>query len=231
MSDIVALLRQLVRAELARHQPSHIGVVEGVAGHGGSDNENYSCDVRLRGRDLILTGVPIATDHLGTVAPPSKGDLVLIHFVGGDPDQPVIAGRYYSDRLRPPEYEPGQIVTHLPPDGEESDRVEMVITGGKSGARSFILKLPSDLTLTISDKKVEAVVGTLSLLIDASAGEVSVTTSGSTVTVKDGGDISLKGEANVTIEAQGNLEIKAGANLKLNAGGVAELKGSLVNIN
>lgn len=225
------LLRQLIRAELARHSPSHIGVVEAVASHSASDNENYGCDVRLRGRDLVLTGVPIATDHLGTVAPPKQGDVVLVHFVGGDPDQPLIAGRFYSDQLRPPEYNEGEIITHLPPDAGESDRVELAVKGGKSGSRSWSLKLPSDVTITVTDKKVEAVVGPITLLIDGEAGEASVTTSGSTVTVKDSGDIEMQGNANITIEAQGNLEVKAGGNLKLNASGVAELKGSVVNIN
>lgn len=232
MSDIVALLRELIRAELARHAPSHLGVVEAVADHGSdADSENYGCDVRLRGRDLLLTGVPIATDHLGAVAPPAKGDLVLIHFVGGDPDQPVIAGRYYSDALRPPKYGQGEIITFLPVDAGESDRVELAIKGGKSGSRSWSLKLPSDLTITVTDKKVEAVVGSLTLAIDADAGEASITTSGATVTIADGGDITLKGNGNLTIEAQGNLEIKAGANLKLNASATAELKGAVVNIN
>lgn len=225
------MLRQLIRAELALHTSSHLGVVEAVAGHAASDNENYGCDVRLRGRDLVLAGVPIATDHVGTVAPPAKGDLVLIHFVGGDPDQPVIAGRFYSDQLRPPEYGLSEIVTHLPPDAGESDRVELAVKGGKSGARSWTLRLPSDLSISVTDKKVEAVVGPLTLTIDGDGGEATITSSGSTVTVKDSGEITVQGQGNVTIEAQGNLELKAGANLKLSAGAVAELKGSVVNIN
>lgn len=225
------MLRQLIRAELARHTSSHLGVVEAVAGHAASDNENYGCDVRLRGRDLVLVGVPIATDHLGTVAPPAKGDLVLIHFVGGDPDQPVIAGRFYSDQLRPPEYGLSEIVTHLPPDAGESDRVELAVKGGKSGSRSWTLRLPSDVSISVTDKRVEAVVGPMTLTIDGDGGEASITSSGSTVTVKDSGEITLQGQGNVTIEAQGDLEIKAGANLKLSAGAVAELKGSVVNIN
>lgn len=231
MSDIVSLLRELIRSELSRHIPSHVGVVEAVPNHSASDTENYGCDVRLRGRDLVLTGVPIATDHLGTVAPPAKGDLVLIHFVGGDPDQPVIAGRFYSDQLRPPEYDAGQIVTYLPPDAGESDRVEIAVVGGKSGERSWTLKLPSDVTITVADKKVEAVVGKLTLTIDAEAGEASVQTSGSTVVVKDSGDIEMTANGALKIDAKGDVEIKAGANLKLNASATAELKGAVVNIN
>lgn len=231
MSDIVALLRELIRQELARHIPSHIGVVEKVAAHSSSDHENYGCDVRLRDRDLVLTEVPIATDHLGTVAPPQKGDIVLVHFVGGDPDQPVIAGRFYSDQLRPPAYNEGEIVTHLPPDASESDRVELVVVGGKSGSRSWTLRLPGDVTVTVTDKKIEAVVSSLSLTIDGEAGEAAVKTSGATVTVKDAGDVEVTANGGMKIDVKGDLEISAGANLKLKAGAVAELKGSVVNIN
>src|SRR5262245_41435649 len=110
MADIVGLLRELIRAELAGQLPSHIGVVEAVSDHNAADTENYGCDVRLRGRDLVLQGVPIGTGHLGTAAPPAVGDVVLVHFAGGDVSQPVVGGRLYSDALRPPPYEAGQIV-------------------------------------------------------------------------------------------------------------------------
>lgn len=232
MSDVVALLRQIIQAELDRRLPSHIGVVEAIRPHSAdSDAENYGCDVRLRGRDVVLAAVPIATGHLGTVAPPKKGDVVLVSFAGGDFDQPVITGRLYSDALRPPIYDEGQIVTHLPPDAGESDRIELALQGGKGGSRSVTLTLPSDVTLTVTDKKVEAVVGPITLTIDADAGEAVLKTSGSTVTVKDGGDVTIEGNGNLTLKAQGNLEITAGGNLKLNATGTAELKGSVVNLN
>lgn len=225
------LLRQLIRTELARQIPSHIGIVEAVKPHADSDKENYGCDVRLRGREIVLTGVPVVTDHLGSVATPAVGDVVLVHFVGGDPDQPVIGGRLYSDKLRPPPYDEGQIVTYLPMVDSETDRVELMIQGGKNGSRTWSLKLPSDVEITVTDKKVEAKVGPITLTIDAEGKEATVKTSGSAVTVADGGDVKVEGNGNITIDAKGNLEIKAGGNLKLNATGVAELKGATVNIN
>jgi uncharacterized protein involved in type VI secretion and phage assembly len=232
VSDIVELLRQIVRAELDRRLPSEIGVVEEVKPHSSdADPENYGCDVRLRGRDLVLPGVPMTTDHLGTVMPPKKGDVVLVQFAGGDPDQPVITGRLYSDHLRAPAYDEGQIVTMLPPEAGETDRIEVALQGGKNGSRSWTLKLPSDVTIAVTDKKVEATVGKLTLTIDADAGEATLKTSGSTITAKDGGDITVQGNGNLSIDAKGNVEIKAGGNLSLNATGTAELKGAVVNLN
>lgn len=232
MSDIVELLRQIVQAELARHLPSHIGVVEEVRPHSSpGDPENYGCDVKLRGREIVLAGVPIATDHLSTVAPPNKGDVVLVQFVGGDPNQPVITGRLYSDQLRAPKYDAGQINTYLPPDAGETDQVQVEVQGGKNGSRSWTLKLPSDVTIAVTDKKVEATVGKLSLMIDAESGEAALKTSGSSILIKDGGEVTIQGNGNLTIESQGNIELKAGGNLKLQATGTTEVKGAAVNLN
>lgn len=230
--DIVAMLRQIIQAELVRQIPSHLGVVEAVESHSDpSDTVNYGCDVRLRGRDLVLPGVPIATGHLGTAATPAVGDLVLVHFVGGDPDQPVIGGRLYSDSIRPPVYDQGEIVTHLPPDAAASDRVEIAVKGGREGARCWSLSLPSEVKLTVTDKKVEITAGKMSVTVNGEDGEITMKTSGVTVTAADGGDLTIQGNGNLSIESKGNIEIKAGGQLKLNATGIAELKGSLVNIN
>lgn len=221
----------MIRAELERRPPSHIGVVEAVAAHAAdSDTENYGCDVKLRGTDVVLKGVPLATDHLGLVAPPVKGDVVLVHFVGGDSDQPVVAGRFYSDVLRPPLYDQGQISTRLPADAGESDRVELVLQGGKNGSRTVELKLPSDISLKVTDKKVQVKAGKLELVLDADAGEAVVKTSGASATLKDS-DVTLAANGDLTLDAKGNVTVKAGSQLKLNASGTAELKGSVVNIN
>lgn len=228
----MALLRELIRAELAGTLTSEIGVVEAAESHAGDmDAVNYGCDVRLRGRDVVLKSVPLATGHLGTVAMPAAGDLVLVHFVGGDAAQPVIGGRYYSDELRPPPYDEGQIVTYLPPGAGETDRIEATMQGGKNGSRSWIVSLPSDVSLTLTDTKIEVKAGPLSVVLDADAGEATVKTSHATVTVKDGGDVAVQGDGNLSLSASGNVEIKAGGSLKLEASGTAEMKGSVVNIN
>lgn len=224
------MIRQLIRAELERQAVSHIGVVEAAEGHSSdADAVNYSCDVRLRGLDLVLKGVPLAADQLSTVSMPTPGDLVFVQFAGGNPDQPVITGRLFSDQLRPPPYDKGQIVTQLPPGGEESDRIDLVLQAGQNGSRSLTLKLPSDITVTVTDTAVQVEAGKLSLLLDAQAGEAVVKSSGASVTLS-GTNLTLKADGDVTLEATGNMTVK-GAQLKLNASGTAELKGAMVNIN
>jgi phage baseplate assembly protein gpV len=201
LNDVVALLRQLIQAELATQLHSAVGVVEKAADHADGDNENYACDVRLRGRDVVLVGVPILTDHLGTVAIPSPGDVVLIQWVGSDGNQPVVVGRLYSEALRAPPYAAGEVHLVLPPDVE----------------------------INITEKKVQVKVKKLDLTLDGDSGETTIKTDKTTITIKDGGDVTLEAGGNLTLKAKGDVEISA-TNLKLKASGNAELKGSMVSV-
>jgi len=224
MSDLVAIIRQIVQAELTQQPGAQIGVVEKMQSHAEGDTENYGCDVRLRGRDLVLTGVPLATPHLGTVAPPAPGDVVLILFAEG---QPVIAGRLYSDALPAPAYAAGELAVILPPDAAASDRIEM--TAKSSGGREWSVKLPDETELTIAEKSVTVKTGGIQLQTDDK--QVLIETGGAKIIIKDGGDVEIQGNGNIKLAAQGNLEVTAGGNLTLKANGVAELKGAVVNIN
>lgn len=231
MSDMVQLIRRIVQDELDRRVSSHIGVVQAVKAHGDdSDLTNYACDVALRGRDIVLKDVPILTGHLGTVAPPAAGDVVLLQFAESLPELPVVVGRLYSDTVRPPAYDQGQMVTFLPPGAAEADRVEVQLQGGKSGSRTLTLKLPSDLTITVTDKTVEAKVGEMSLLIDGE-GNKAVLDSGGKASVELASDkLTLSANGDITISAKGNVSISAQSGLKLNATGQAELKGASVTV-
>ena len=104
MSDrLLALLQQMVQQELARQRTSLLGVVSTIFPHEGVDDENnYEIDVRLKHEDLELRRVPLAVPHVGVAAPPRVGDLVLVHFINGDLNQPVISGRFYHADERPP---------------------------------------------------------------------------------------------------------------------------------
>lgn len=232
MSDIIHLLRQLIQAELARQFTTQVGLVEEVPAHADGDDQPYACAVRLPGEtDLILPSVPILTGPLGLAAPPAKGERVLLQYVGTDPAQPVIIGRLYPEGLKPPPYDQGELRLFLPPGATESDRLDLHLAGGQSGSRLLALKLPPDLTLSVTDKRVEATVGTLQVQLDAEAGKVTIKTDGASVTVESSGALTLESSGNLKIAAQGNLELQAGGNLKLNANGMAELKGAVVNLN
>lgn len=120
MSDgLLDIVRRVVEQELTRVRGSLLGVVTVVHAHtDADDNNNHEADVKLRHLDLELTRVPIAVPHVGAAAPPRVGDLVLVQFIDGDLNQPVLAGRFYHADDRPPLYKEDDVLfEHRVPDG------------------------------------------------------------------------------------------------------------------
>ena len=111
MSRVVEIIRRVVLEELARNRGSLLGVVTTVYPHGAEDDENnYEANVRLKHEDLELRRVPIAIGHVGVAAPPRAGDLVLVQFLNGDSNQPLITGRFYHADERPPLHKEDEIL-------------------------------------------------------------------------------------------------------------------------
>lgn len=111
MSRIVEIIRRVVLEELARNRGSLLGVVTTVYPHEAEDDENnYEANVRLKHEDLELRRVPIAIGHIGVAAPPRVGDLVLVQFLNGDSNQPLVTGRFYHADERPPLHKEDEIL-------------------------------------------------------------------------------------------------------------------------
>jgi hypothetical protein len=103
VSNILEIVRQVVAQELSRQRGARLGVVSEVFAHTAKDDDNnYEINVRLKHEDLELRKVPMMVSHAGFAAPPRAGDLVLVQFVNGDLNQPVVAGRFYHADERPP---------------------------------------------------------------------------------------------------------------------------------
>jgi len=187
-------LRSVRSAELAVVQEQHP-----------SDPDNYACTVVLRDSGIVLSHVPVATSRIGAVAIPAVGELVLVQFVSGDINAPIIVGRLYNDEDRPPDNEDGRAVLHLPLGAAESDAVHVELKSGD--ARELSLKLGDGLTLALRDD--DPVVE-----IDA-GGQAKVT---------------IDRDGKVAVKSSGKLELKA-AEVKIEAQGKLTLKGAVVNIN
>ena len=111
MSRILEIIRRVVREELARQRGSLLGVVTAVHAHKAEDDDNnYEVDVRLKHEDLELRRIPVAVEHVGVAAPPRVSDLVLVQFVNGDINQPLVTGRFYHANEHPPFFEEGELV-------------------------------------------------------------------------------------------------------------------------
>jgi len=119
MSRIIEIIRRVVQEEIARQRGSTLGVVTTVFPHTAEDDQNnYEVNVRLKHEDLELRRVPLSVSHMGVAAPPRTGNLVLLQFLNGDINQPVILGRFYHDEERPPLHNENEILfEHRLPDG------------------------------------------------------------------------------------------------------------------
>ncbi len=112
MESVIAIMKEIAAREAAKMYTTELGVVTAVFPHADEgDKDNYACSVKLKNRgDLELRKVPVATPHIGLANIPNVGDLVLIAFIAGDLNAPVIIGRLYNDEDRPPKNDKEQIV-------------------------------------------------------------------------------------------------------------------------
>ena len=230
-SDLVDLIRAVVRDQLASVRVAELGVITETFPHAdGGDSNNYECSVRLRDSGLELHRVPVATGRIGLAAIPNVDDLVLVSFVGGDIHGPVIVGRLYNDVDRPPEAKDHECV-YVSPDAAES------------GVRRAALQFPNGNAVDLDDDAVVLTMGGTTVTVKhdgdvaiEAKGKVQVSSGGSTEVSSDG-DISLTASGGVTIKASRDVKIeglsvsiKAQTTAKLEGGASANVKAPLVGV-
>jgi uncharacterized protein involved in type VI secretion and phage assembly len=200
-------IQRIVQEEMRRLPIAELAIVQEQHPHAGeSDKDNYACTVQLRNSGVVLAKVPVATPRIGAVSIPAVGDLVLVQFVGGDINAPVITGSFYNDEDRPPVNDDGQTVLHLPLAAGDDDAVHLELHSGDK--REIVIKLGKGLALTLRDDDPA-----IEIDVDNGKATLQIERSGA-LTIKSGGDVTLEGNA-ITIKASGELT----------------LKGSMVNIN
>ena len=211
---LLETIQRIVREELARQRTAELAVIQEQHPHAtDGDDDNYACTVVLRDTGLVLRRVPVATQAIGAASIPAVGELVLVAFVGGDLNAPVIVGRLYNDEDRPPVNGDGRSVLHLPLGAADDEAVHLEVHSGDR--REVALTLGSGLALTLRDDDpvVELIVdgGKATLAIDRD-GAVRLETSGDLSI--EAGKVGIKG-SEITVEASGTLDLK-GATINLN---------------
>jgi uncharacterized protein involved in type VI secretion and phage assembly len=195
-------IQKIVQEELRQIRTAEIAVVQERHPHAeDSDKDNYACTVELRNSGIVLKQVPVATSRIGTTCLPEVGNTVLVQFIGGDINAPVITGCLYNDEERPPVNEDGQSVVHLPLDAEDSDAVHVELKSGDT--RGVIVKLGKGMELNVQDDDP-----VVELKVDDGKATITIARDG-TVSLETDGDIDIKG-GTITVEAQSELNLKGG---------------------
>ena len=240
MSTIVNTLQEIIRHEMRSLRVADLGLVEEVYPHsGGSDVDNYGCDVRLKNSGLLLKRVPLTIGHIGTASIPNKGDLVLLTFDKGDVNQPIIIGRLYNEKQRPPLNNPDELIFRLPLAEADDKTIKGAIRNhpSQSPPRELIFEMPPKITVRVTDGTVRATAGKTEMKLDqpgGSGGTVTIFAGRTKITMNQDGDVTVEGAADITLKARGdlkmqgrNVKIESQMNTDIKAGMQATLKASM----
>ena len=207
-NSLFETIRSIVQQEIKQLRMGELAIVQEQHAHeSDSDLNNYSCSVALRDSQIVLKRVPIATGRLGMAAIPDVGDLVLVQFLNGSINAPVIVGSFYNDEDRPPVSTSGQLVMQLPKGGSEGEGVH--VRAASEGESSVTINVGGTVIVTLNDDDP-------AVQIDVGDG---------------GGKITIDLDGTVNISSATALNVTSDADLNIEAAGTLNLKGSIVNIN
>lgn len=209
MSKLIDTLRAIVREELSRLRAPELGIVLEVYAND-ADGNNHQVDVRLRGSGVELMRAPVTVQRYGISALPRVGDLVVVVFLGGELNAPMVIGCVYDENTQPPQAAPGEVVYQVPDSG---------------GERHFHLELPSGMTCTVDDEAIKIIAGGTQVLLEKD-GNLEVEAAGD-IEMKATGDITLEAGGKLTLNASGDVEIE-GMNIKSKASAQAESKAAML---
>lgn len=206
------------------------------------DEEQSSCWVRVMQH--------LAGNSQGSVFVPEIGSEVVVEFVGGDPDRPLVTGAVYNDKNKAPEYsntqcgvktasnewrfddhsgeeevyfEAGKNLTSLVQNDESSEVVnDQNITVGNDQ----LTDIGNDQNITVgATLNIEA---QTSICLKVGANTITIDSSGITLEASQ-----IKGSADTAVEFKGgaSAKLEGGGTTEVKAGGMLTIKGSLTKIN
>jgi len=246
MTSIVESIKGIVEAEIRKLHIAELGVVTEVFPHSSDDDkDNYECNVRLKNKDVVLQKVPVATQHIGLANIPHVGDLVLLTFINGNVNAPIIVGRLYNDQDRPPTTTMEEFVYEPPyTKNEDLRRIQVKLPDGvvtisihdnhvRVRAGKSVLSMSGGGSIQISsgkeeeEEEEEEEIGIQSPNgpVNISGGSVNI--SGGPVDIS-GGKITVEG-SDIELKAEGQLSLK-GATVNIESQGAMTIKASSQNI-
>jgi len=168
----------------------------------GKKDENASCWVRV--------SHPWAGQGWGAISIPRIGQEVIVDFLEGDPDRPIITGRVYNADTRAPFALPGAAVisgiksnTHK---GKGYNEISMDDTAGKE---KFLIHSQYDMTTTVRNNDHQHVMVDRTIHVDGKHTE----------TIKKDLHLTVAEGNQVNIVESGHLHIQAAQTITLKVGG------------
>lgn len=209
----------------------------------GEDNEQSSCYLRVT---QMWAG-----RNWGTVFTPRIGMEVIVSFLDGDYDRPLVTGCVYNDENTPPYALPANktqsgIKTRSTTNGAEADFNELRFED-KAGEeevyfhaqKDFMRKVENDDTLEVDNDQSITVTNNRTLDVSEGNEDITIAQGNRTATISQGneklsvklGNIDVKADAGkITVEAMQSIELKVGGNsIKIDQSGI-KIKGMMVTV-
>jgi phage baseplate assembly protein V len=188
--------------------------------------------------DWIRIATLMGGNDMGLLFLPEVNDEVLIAFLMGRLDQPVVIGSLWNKKNKPPApHEKNDIRKIKTRSGHE------IIFDDVNGSGSVTIKTSKGHQITVDDKAKSITLETQdkqqSLKLDETGKKVVLKAgSAATLEMNAQGDVKLTGTKSVTVkgaqvkvEADATLTLQSNGMLEVKSNGILSLKGSMVKIN
>ncbi len=178
----------------------------------GKKDENSSC--------WIWVSQVCAGAGWGAIDIPRIGHEVIVDFLEGDPDRPIITGRVYHGTNRPPTSLPGSkmvsgMKSNSTPGGGGYNEMTMDDTKGKE---NMTIHAQKDMNATVENDRTTTIVGG-SDTIAVQAGTRSVTVKGDTSLTVQAGNRSVNVTGDYILDTTNEIKMQAPAKITLTCGG------------
>ncbi|CAA0114005.1 Actin cross-linking toxin VgrG1 [BD1-7 clade bacterium] len=178
----------------------------------GESNEKSSC--------WIPVCQSMAGNGMGVQFVPRIGDAVLVAFIDGDPDRPVVAGSLFNGKHDPVYDTPTQagIRSRSTPDGN-SDNYNEIRFEDKKDSEELYMQAEKDMNLLVKNDLGAEIQANLKTTVDKktdieSKEDMSVTTDAQ-MSLKSSKDMSLESDQNLNAKASQDVAISATSNVSV----------------
>lgn len=188
--------------------------------------------------------MPFVGNKMGAYFMPEVDDEVIVAFIGGQLEKPIVIGSVFNKKSKPPvdneggknltkmiKTKTGHTLEFLDDKGKGSISIttekgaKIIIDDDKEkitvddGANTITTSKGDGKVAIKADKKFEVKCGGTSVVLDGNANKITI--KGTTVEIK-GAQINAKGDTTMKLESGASLQIK---------GAMTQIKGNIVQIN
>jgi phage baseplate assembly protein gpV len=251
----VNIIKQIAKSEVEKVRTMEWATVKAIYPHKDeNDKQIYQCDVDLKNGGNELKNVSILTPHVGLSWIPNIGDQVLIGYVGGNSNSPVVLGSTYDVNNQPPVNDANSIIQKLPQGVQfkQNGNPQKDLVGFEWDVNPVTMKMinlsedVTSMTITDANKSIKILyvcnpnAATDGALFMESTSEICLGVASDIDSIRKNTEsecIIIIGEKDITIESKSKVTINApqielnGDSISLKANSTLVLQGKPVNIN